>query len=226
MGTLKSRDRLRCRAHKRPTHYWSRLVQLRANHATELSRCGSINFRWRSGMRPELPNFGWDTRTFIDIPPARPVISYGFRTYRHGDEGAWLDTLASGDSAWDRSRLDQMLAGERAPVPLEGVVFATSDDVPIGAANLFLYERADGPYSELGWVAVRPEHRGRGLAYEVCRRGLLFANFLKHRYTYLTTQDFRLSAIKTYLRLGFEPEIIDRSHCARWNVLRRITAVG
>jgi RimJ/RimL family protein N-acetyltransferase len=133
---------------------------------------------------------------FTDIPPAWSVIGYAFRTYRPGDEGPWLDTLATGGfGAWDRARLDRMLAGERAPLPPEGVVFATINDVPIGVANLFSYEGAGGPYSELGWVAVRPEHRGRGLAYEVCRRGLLFAKSLKHHYTYLTTEDFRLAAI-------------------------------
>jgi len=124
-----------------------------------------------------------------------------------------------------------MLAGERAPLPLEGVVFATSNDMPVGVANLFLYERAGGPYSELGWVAVPVESdlsltNGRGLAYEVCRRSLLFAEAAGHHYTYLTTQDFRLAAIKTYLRLGFEPEMDEPGHSARWNELRRITAVA
>jgi mycothiol synthase len=164
---------------------------------------------------------------FADMPAARPVSGFGFRTYRPGDEGAWIDVLSTGDfGVWDRARLDRMLAGERAPLPLEGVVFATSNDMPVGVAHLFLYERAGGPYSELGWVAVRPEHRGRGLAYEVCRRTLLFAEAAGHHYTGLTTQDFRLAAIKTYLRLGFEPEMHEPGHSARWNELRRIPAVA
>jgi hypothetical protein len=33
-----------------------------------------------------------------------------------------------------------------------------------------------------------------------------------------------LAAIKTYLRLGFEPEMDEPGHSARWNELRRITA--
>src|SRR5262249_42643344 len=61
---------------------------------------------------------------FTEMPAARPVRGYGFRTYRPGDEGAWIDTLSTGDfGVWDRARLDRMLAGERAPLPLEGVVF-------------------------------------------------------------------------------------------------------
>ena len=164
---------------------------------------------------------------FTDMPAARSVSGYGFRTYRPGDEGAWIDTLSTGDfGVWDRPRLDRMLAGERAPLPLEGVVFATSDDMPVGVANLFFYERAGSPYSELGWVAVRPEHRGRGLAYEVCRRILLFAQSAGHHYTYLKTEDFRLGAITTYLRLGFEPELYEPGHTARWDELRRITTVA
>lgn len=103
---------------------------------------------------------------------------------------------------------DRMLGGERAPLPLESIVFATTDDdVPVGVANASLYDSEEGRCAELGWVAVRPEHRGHGLAYEICRGVLQFSRASRHRYVFLKTEDFRVAAIKTYLRLGFEPEV-------------------
>jgi mycothiol synthase len=173
---------------------------------------------------PELPNSEWDSPVLPTWQPLNQLAATNFApTCLPGDEEAWLDILATGDfGVWDRARLDRMLARERAPLPREGVVFTTIKNVPVGVANLFLYERACSPYSELGWVVVRSEHRGRGLGYEVCRHALLFAKSLKHSYTYLTTQDFRLGAIKTYLRLGFGPELIRPDHWARWNELRCI----
>ncbi len=35
----------------------------------------------------------------------------------------------------------------------------------------------------------------------------------------LCTDDWRLPAVKTYLNLGFEPEIIHESHPARWKAV-------
>jgi mycothiol synthase len=164
-----------------------------------------------------------------EIPSARVVAGYSFRTFRAGDEAAWISILNTGDfGAWDRHRLDQMLAGARAPLPLDSIVFATEaddDGVPVGVANAFLYDSGDGQCAELGWLAVRPEHRGHGLAYEICRRVLGFSRASGHRYVFLKTEDFRVAAIKTYLRLGFEPEM-KPDQVERWAELRRLTAAA
>lgn len=162
-----------------------------------------------------------------EIPAARAVTGYGLRAFRAGDEAAWIDVLNTGDfGAWDRPRLDRMLTGERAPLPFDSIVFATADDVPIGVANAFLYDAGDGPYAELGWVAVRPEHRGRGLAYGICQRVLEFSRTCGHRYVFLKTEDFRVAAIKTYLRLGFQPEMTQPDQAERWMELRRLTGLA
>jgi hypothetical protein len=63
-----------------------------------------------------------------------------------GDEAAWINILNTGDiGTWDRHCLDQMLAGERAPLPLDSIVFSTEaddDGVPVDVSkwiqNLFV----------------------------------------------------------------------------------------
>lgn len=164
---------------------------------------------------------------FDEPSPPRPPAGYGVRAYRPGDERAWIEILSTGDfGVWDRPRLERMLAGERAQLPREGIRFATVEDRPVGAACAFLHasEREDVP--ELGWVAVHPEHRGRGLGLQVCRAVLGYVGGLGHTYAYLLTEDFRLAAITTYLRLCFEPEMTDPSQRARWLALRTSVAHG
>lgn len=157
------------------------------------------------------------------LPPARAVDGYALRGFRGDpDEAAWLRILNTGDfGTWDRPRLERMLAGERAPLPRESIVFATHDDFPVGVANAFAYD--DGRRAELGWVAVLPEHRGRGLSVSICREVLACARDAGFTRAFLSTEDFRLGAIKTYLRLGFEP-VITPEQAARWDAIRE--AIG
>lgn len=166
-------------------------------------------------------------RLFDHLDRPHVVDGYQLRTYRPGDEDAWLSILSRSDfGTWDRARLDRMLGGECAALPREGIIFATLDDRPVGAANAFQYEGDRGKYSELGWVAVDPLHRGHGLAMGICCAVLHYAKQAGHGYMYLKTEDFRLPAIKTYLRLGFAPEEPDASHSQRWRELREVLDIA
>jgi mycothiol synthase len=154
-----------------------------------------------------------------------PPPGYGVRTFRPGDEDAWLALLQSGEfSPWDRSRLDQMLASEHVRVPHDGILFATRDDQPVGAASTHLHLGGHGIEPELGWVVVDPRHRGLGLGRLVCDAVLAYVERLGYDHAYLKTDDFRRPAIRTYLRLGFEPVLIDPSHPARWADIFRLLA--
>lgn len=155
-------------------------------------------------------------------PPAR----YGLRTFRPGDEDAWLALLQSGEfGAWDRVRLDLMLRNPHVRVPHDGIFFATVDDRPVGTASTYLHPVDDRIDPELGWVVVNPSHRGHGLGSLVCQAVLEYVGRLGYDHAYLLTDDFRLPAIKTYLRLGFEPVLTDPSHPARWAAIHRQLSV-
>jgi mycothiol synthase len=154
------------------------------------------------------------------VSPHMPT-GYDLRTFRPGDEDAWIELLATGGfGVWDRPRLDRMLAGDRAPIPLDGIFFATHEDQLAGTACTFLYPDA----AELGWVAVHPAHRGHGLSLQLTRAVLGFSRAAGYSYVFLKTENFRRAAIKTYLRLGFEPEMVDASHPAWWATTRRMLA--
>lgn len=56
-------------------------------------------------------------------------------------------------------------------------------------------------------VAASPEVRGRGIGHAMLRYALCMIEVRGCTYTLLTTDDFRLAAIKTYLDAGFVPVI-------------------
>ena len=173
-------------------------------------------------MATAVPQLRMGFTRFDELAPPRAVAGYGLRTYRPGDEDDWIAILATGEfGTWDRARLDGMLAGGRAPMPTEGIFFATYADRPVGTACTFLWPGEQGNIAELGWVAVHPTHRGHGLGRQVCRAVLGYIRELGHDYAFLKTEDFRVPAIKLYLSLGFEPEMVDPVHPAWWAALRK-----
>ena len=159
---------------------------------------------------------------FDAIPPFPAPDGYGLRTFRPGDEDAWIAILnTAGFGEWDRARIDRMLSGDRAPLPYEGIFFATHGDALVGALCTFFYRYDTPPAAEIGWVAVLPEHRGHRLARMICAAALNFIRDRRYTYAFLKTEPHRTAAIKTYLALGFEPEIIHPAHEQWWRDFQR-----
>ena len=76
------------------------------------------------------------------------------------------------------------------------------------------------PYGgELGYLAGDPEHSGRGLGYAVCCAVLQRYRDAGYRRVYLRTDDFRLAAIKIYLKLGFVPFLFADGMAERWKTV-------
>ena len=75
-------------------------------------------------------------------------------------------------------------------------------------------------------VAAAPEVRGRGIGHAMLRFALSMLERRGCTYTVLTTDDFRLAAIKTYLDADFVPVIEQDPESdvrARWeSVLARL----
>ncbi len=153
----------------------------------------------------------------------QPCIAedYDLRPYQPSDNQAWIDLLSLGNfGRWDHDKLNRMIAGEQAPMPLGGVYFALKDSQPVATACMFIYDIDGRECSQFGWLVVHPEHRGIGLGTDITRAVLRFIRQLGHNYVFLMTDDVRLSAIRIYLKLGFEPEFVHPSHEERWKAIR------
>jgi mycothiol synthase len=98
-------------------------------------------------------------------------------------------------------------------VELEGRVVATAS---------YQVQEWSGPEAGwVHWVGVSPEARGMALGEIVSHRVILEAERRGNNRVFLTTDDPRLAAIRTYLRLGFEPDLWHESHAERWAAVRR-----
>ncbi len=98
-------------------------------------------------------------------------------------------------------------------------IFCVEDEnhIPVATATAQLKLEGDGPH--LHMVGVRESARGKGLGLPVCA-----AAVQKHRdegrsNCFLSTHDWRLPAIKHYLKLGFLPVLIHKSIRERWSII-------
>jgi mycothiol synthase len=161
----------------------------------------------------------WPER-LLDAPPAvRLPAGYALRTYRPGDEARFYEVMAlAGWPGWDEERLRPWLyrilpggwfmAVHQASGQIVATAMATHDptwSVPF--------------CGEVGWVAGDPAHSGRGLGRVVC--AAVTARFIEigYRHIHLYTEDWRLPAIKIYLRLGYVPYLCTPEMPERWRMI-------
>lgn len=135
---------------------------------------------------------------------------YKLRRFREGDEEDYIRILNMSDlGKWNLERLKRnILSNLLSP---EGIYFAVYDDVPVATAAAFDRTSDDDRQNnilrgELGWVASDPQHRGKGLGLSVCGAVVNHLLGLGYDHIYLSTDHWRLPAIKTYLKLGFESQ--------------------
>ncbi len=142
------------------------------------------------------------------------------RSFAAGDEPAWAGLLqANGElGVWDVARVERELAGDLIRV---AQYFVVAEGNLVATTGVYARLRLDGPAYEIGWVAVAPAWRGRGLGAQVVAAAVRAALALPPRPVYLLTDDHRVPALKVYLRLGFRPDMSHPSYRGRWRRLAR-----
>lgn len=101
----------------------------------------------------------------------------------------------------------------------EDCYFVTAGGIPVGSATAWLRRSDEREIGYIHMVAVVPEHRGHRLGYWATLATLHRFRERELRAAMLDTDDFRLSAIRAYLDLGFQPEQRHPSHPERWAVV-------
>ena len=133
-----------------------------------------------------------------DIDKARPVIEIG-------------GSLSY--SEWTRFRNAVVPDGmfviqERASSAWVGAISALHNP----AATRFYFPGG----GELGYLVVAPEHRQRGLGVALITAALRRLHQGGYRHIFLGVQSWRLPAIQSYLRVGFQPFIHAPELVLRW----------
>jgi mycothiol synthase len=174
-------------------------------------------------LRPDL---AW-------LPPLAPVVAalaprYRLRPFHTGDEAGWVTLMNTGQlGEWTVDRLREQLTG--CPFPqfdARGLFVITSVDAGaleaetvVASACAWLIDPAERETGTLHMVCVLPEHRGHGLSLAVCLAVLHRFRRRGFRRVRLNTHDWRLGAIKVYLRLGFQPLLRHPQHRRQWTAI-------
>lgn len=184
--------------------------------------------------RPKTPSIQMIRAPLDDLPPLGPLLAdlpagYGFRTYRPGDEAGWATLMNTGEmDPWDEARVREKLTG--CPPPQfdpDGLFMLTYRERPetpeqtVGSACAWLRDPAERETGILHMVCVLPEHRGAGHSLLVCLAVLHRFRERGYARVVLNTGDWRLGAVKTYLKLGFQPLYRLPSHPEQWRTVVR-----
>ena len=141
--------------------------------------------------------------------PIDPMTAEGYiiRTYRPGDEEHFLELMA----LMDFDRFDApKLAYNVARILPEGWFFAVEQSTleVVGTAMCLHNYTGHTPFGgDVGWLACRPAHTGKGLGYALSAHVTNRFHQAGYARIQLGTEYHRLPAIKTYLKLGYVPVI-------------------
>ena len=157
----------------------------------------------------------------IDLPPG-----YAIRYYIDGDDERLERVFQECfDPGWSRDRIVKTFIESPVWSPNRMCVLTSGDEV-VGTATA--WEHPSRPnHGLVHYVAVLPTHRGRRLGSALVARVLELLGSIGYPDAWLSTDDFRLPAIRVYLALGFEPVYVDAQHRERWEIVRhKLEAAG
>jgi mycothiol synthase len=165
-------------------------------------------------MTPQLRMF---RSNFTNLPPVSLPEGYSLRTFQAGDEPIWEQIIGisfgkqPGDIPFGRSMADQ-----DSFLP-ERIFFVRCGDEDVATAAAYLVPPTLMPdCGTLHYVGTLPGHTGRRLGGLVSLAALHRMREEGLARGTLLTDDFRLPALKTYLRLGFIPILVDENQRQRW----------
>ncbi len=147
----------------------------------------------------------------IKLPEGISII-----THKEGMEKEWEDLIeASFESHYG---FEGMLTNWQGYAP-ENVFYLVKDKKALSTASAV----ENGNFPSEGWlhmVGTHPDARGMGLG-KIATLAVLHS-FAERGYksAVLSTDDHRIAAIVTYLKLGFEPIYLDDTHEGRWKKIR------
>ena len=157
-----------------------------------------------------------DRSTFMHTP--LPDGYSLFKFHRGGDERmseeeyirGWFDVCPK----WTRPEFDHFYYDDR--IPEDGYFLILDKDKNIvGHSNVQLNEHKAGT-ATVHFVEVKETEKGKRLGYVATEQVLDYVDSHAIQTTYLTTDEFRIPAIKIYLKLGFRPVMWDADMRERW----------
>jgi len=153
------------------------------------------------------------------LSPAELPDGYTIRSFADGDESGWESIIAD---AFGREvkegYFDERMRSDHAFRP-ERIFFVTFGDELVATASAWHRPQWGRDVGYLHMVGCRPSHSGKRLGLSVSLAALRHMAKDGRRSALLQTDDFRLPAIRTYLRMGFEPLLVHENQRERWRLV-------
>jgi mycothiol synthase len=141
---------------------------------------------------------------------------YTIRTYRPGDELRFYEVMErAGWPGWNEKTLRPWLA-KILPDGWFMVIEEADKEIVATAMALHNYKETNPFQGELGWLACDPAHQGKGLGLAASAAVTTRLIKASYRHICLYSEDFRLAALKTYLKLGYLPFLDTPDMSRRW----------
>ena len=134
------------------------------------------------------------------------------------DRAAWCECCKNGllaDNAGE-SEYVSIIENIRCINQTEDVFFLDYNGEHIGTVTAYLDDKQVG---HIHMVGLRPEHRGKGLSKILVRLALRHLEEKHPKITELTTDEWRRTAIRSYLNEGFQPVEYDIGMQDRWELV-------
>jgi len=157
-------------------------------------------------------------RNLTDLPNFEVPEGYDLRTYLPGDEQAWADIMNTGIGEWTAEKCRENLTSKPQFLP-DGLFFVTFLGTPVGSACAWRKSPDEWKAGILHMICVIPEHRSKRLGHVLNLAVLHYFRDHGFHEVWLSTDGFRIPAIKSYLRIGFEPHIFGHLHQERWQAV-------
>ena len=167
---------------------------------------------------PYQPQLGMMLDSLSDLPPVCLPEGYSIRHYREGDGAHWDRIIGESflvpEDQRER-RFEQVMAADDAFRP-DRVLFVLRGEEPVGTASAWHVSDCPEHIGYLHYVGVLPSETGRGLGLQVSLAALHKMVSEGRTAAVLRTDDYRIPAIKTYLKLGFHPVLVHENQRDRW----------
>jgi len=159
-----------------------------------------------------------------DVPEFPLPEGYGLRPFADGDRDTWVGIWQASEPflTINPETFDHEFGADLAAMPKRCAFLTSPAGEDVGTVTSWYDRKYLGKsWGRVHWVAVRPDHQGKGLAKPMLTASMKRMKSLGHRRAMLETQTPRLAAIKTYLDLGFRPDMTTDNARYAWKLVRR-----
>ena len=158
------------------------------------------------------------------LPQHGLAEGYSIRLFRRGDAETWV-RVEQESEPWgkiDRKTFDQNFGDDCDALARRQLFLVSPQGRDCGTVTSWYTRRYHGrAWGRIHWLAVAPQHRGKGLSKALMTAAMNRMRSLGHRRAMLVTDTRRLIAIKTYLDFGFAPDMRTPNADRAWRLIRK-----